>query len=784
MSATIDRIIATPTHIRYAGSNGFLVLNAKDENGKSITLTGNYDIQETSSEKAFLNHRFCFFGAPKQTPYGEQFAFNAYSIIHENTESEMFYFLTRIASGISKKNAEALMQGFGDNLVNVIENHPSALLNIKGIKKKKADNIVEAWASKKHLRELTGMLAPYGISNTSIKKIYDSFKEESVKKVMENPYILTQIKGFGFKKADEVALKLGFNPAGIPRIKAGILYCMYEKVQGAGDTFVERNLLYSFAREALECKEYPYLDLPIDDTINDLIAENKLHVEMYENTECLFLQNTFLKEQYILETFRLQKDRKASICTIEEAESYLAEFEKTHNITLSQEQREAVISAQSGDKIIAITGAAGTGKTSVSRAILGLFEKKYGRNNIVCCALSGVAAARVKKQSGYESSTIHTLLGYDIIKKGFARNEENPIPANVVLLDEASMVDLSIFHSLLKAIDFHKTHLILLGDSAQLHPIGCGEIFNDTLDFNLTKKIRLTKIFRQDESSALTTLASEVRIGRVPDYKGKEYKDFFFGKMEIPYYWQRVKGMSDTEKRAERDNIQEQILNYMRRCVERGKLRVEERFGTQPPKNYEELWERLSYTQIITPQKEGILGVKNLNKEAQKIFNPPDPKKPSFEAQDYTFAVGDKVIHLVNKNLTCIVNGEEDEKRVFNGQIGVITCIDNEEDEIIVEYPNEGFAAIYSIKHFMSSEITLAYAISIHKSQGSEFSVVFIPMTMNHAGMLNSKLIYTAMTRAKNQVIFMGETYAFEMGCKRKNELRRKTLIKIRQEQN
>lgn len=774
MSAT-ETITARPIQIKYTGDNGFLVLNAKDDKGENIVLVGNYDKEDMSSEKGFLNRRFSFFGNYQRSNYGEQFHFSGYSILYENKEDEMFYFLSRMVSGLSDENAKNLIEKFGKALPSVIEENPDLLLNVKGIKQRKAKNIVQAWKDKRHLFEITSILAPFGISNSTIQKIFQTFKEDSVTKIKENPYVLTRIKGFGFKRADEIALKMGYNPTSIHRVKAGILYCMQEKVQNVGNTFAEKHILFKELNEVLDSNIH--IGLPIEESFSELLQRNVLSVRVYEGVECVFLTSTYDKEQFIYQTLQAQKDRGVEICSAKEADDFLTKFEEKHSIKLSNEQREAVISAKNGSRVIAIAGAAGTGKTSVSKAILGMFEKKYSYDEIRCCALSGVAAARVRKQSGYESFTIHTLLGYDHISHSFIHNESNPLEASVILLDESSMVDVNIFYSLLKAIDFSRTHLIMLGDSAQLPPIGCGEIFNDILSFDITKKIVLTKIFRQSEENALTLIADEVRIGRVPQYQENKYKDFFFAKIDIPYFWYKKKSLSPDEYKAERDNIQGQIFEYMRKCIHRAKERVDERFKGIDMQDCNMLWDKLSYTQIIAPQKEGVLGVKNLNKLAQSIFNPKDDKV-SIQAQEYDFCVGDKVIHLINKDME-IVDGAESTRRVFNGQIGIIEFIDLDNDEIIVSYPNEQFKAIYCEKNFAKAEITLAYAISIHKSQGSEFSIVFIPMTMNNAGMLNSKLIYTAMTRAKQQAIFMGETYAFEMGCKRKNELSRKTLPKI-----
>jgi exodeoxyribonuclease V alpha subunit len=462
-------------------------------------------------------------------------------------------------------------------------------------------------------------------------------------------------------------------------------------------------------------------------------------------------------------------------------------FSINHGIIFGSKQRNAITMASLNKRIFSLTGYAGTGKTSASKAILRMYEDKYGFDSIVCCALSGIAANRVKKQSGYTSSTIATLLGFDHAKGGFLHNEGNKLKQSVVLLDESSMVDVKTFDALLRAIDFETSNLILLGDPAQLPPVGAGELFSDLLEFGVIYNITLDKIYRQSDGNVITTFAQDVRNGNVPELRF-EYEDFEFVDISVPGYW----SMKNTLKPKEIAEINEQnngkVIDYIVSQARNALPFINEA-------NKRDAWEGLTRFQVIVPMKNGLVGTKNLNVVLQDVLN---PKRDAIKdvlvilGSDREFRLRDKVIHLQNKKMTCVYADEFKaalasyrefstfETKVFNGQIGILFKGNIEEDEYYVYYPNEGYVAIYSKGDFAGNIIDLAYALTGHKTQGSEFFEVVLPIVNAHWMMLNNKLLYTQMTRAKERLLIVGEKYVFSKGCTRNSETVRNTITKMR----
>jgi exodeoxyribonuclease V alpha subunit len=445
------------------------------------------------------------------------------------------------------------------------------------------------------------------------------------------------------------------------------------------------------------------------------------------------------------------------------------------------------------------------------------YAQKFGKDAIVACALSGNASNRIKTVTGYQAFTIHSLLGWN--GKYFEYNEENKLPFKLIVLDEASMVDLFLFYSLFKAIDFTKTKLFIIGDNAQLPPVGLGEVFNDILQNYEVEKIILDKVFRQSEKQVINIFAQEIRKGKVPKGYKNKYEDFEFIVIEEKDYFKKIREFTDDEKQELRTNINqkiyeqinslldeynESILSFLQDAI------IEKTIYQDIIKLQEYSQRYISMLQIIAPQKKGITGTKELNKLAKSIINPDmSPFKNGIN-------VFDKVIHLENKNkyvvsledyfifkqgvnsvskedaeliLEKIIDGEEEIKemlntqftRVFNGQTGIVldTFIYEENKFLSVYYPLENYVTFYSDYEINQEILDLSYAFTIHKSQGSEYLNVIIPVSLSDSYMLNNKLLYTAVTRAKKKLYLIGETYAFSIGVKKKDETVRKTLLKL-----
>jgi len=442
----------------------------------------------------------------------------------------------------------------------------------------------------------------------------------------------------------------------------------------------------------------------------------------------------------------------------------------------------------------------------------------------IACALSGNASNRIKTVTGFESKTIHSLLGYR--GSGFYYNEENPLEYKLIVLDEASMVDIYMFYHLLKAIDFSKTKLFIIGDNAQLPPVGAGEVFSNMLEIDTIQKIVLDEVFRQSKDQVINQFAKEIRQGIVPKgYKDKSYEDFIFKKIEINNYYAVSKNLKEKEKKELRNEVNAKIRDYIKtlskaankKVLNYDRLEIMNAFNA---KNHEKFKEAalhyINAYQVISPQKKGILGTIELNQQIKQIINPSDK-----DTNPYHLDRLDKVIHLKNNNrqifsfeeymelrndialyLKSSKNSTEDKifylkdklniqteeqkehsTRVFNGQVGVIVdtaAIRSKEETysfITVYYPNEDYFTFYGDFEMKEKIIDLAYCFTIHKSQGSEYDYVVLPISLSNAFMFNNKLLYTAVTRAKEKLILVGETYAFQAGVKKKDKIKRKTLM-------
>ena len=400
--------------------------------------------------------------------------------------------------------------------------------------------------------------------------------------------------------------------------------------------------------------------------------------------------------------------------------------------------------------------------------MLGVLAKIFGRDEIVCMALSGMAASRVRKLSGFESGTIHSILKFKGNDAEYGPN--NPMPFRVVLLDESSMNNSWLFYKVLAALD-KGTILIMLGDPAQLPPIGSGDPFADIIANRLCPVAALTQIHRQEAGSVLVSNANVIRQGRVPEgYKAKGYKDFFFIDKSIPNWFQLRQSTTQSELDRLRDQNYQEIVDYIRRCCERLKPQLDN---------------IITDFQVLSPIRKGALGVDSLNNAIQEVMNPPEGQA-EMERFGVIFREGDKVVHTQNKNMPvcteamyfdCPEGADFDgDSRIFNGSVGIIARVDPEEETIDVHYPSIKSVVQYEFGQ-MKDIVELAYALTVHKSQGSEYATVIIPVSAAAFTMMTNKLMYTAITRAKERVMLVGQSYMFERACKNLDQTKRKTVI-------
>ena len=684
--------------------------------------------------------------------YGKTFQFDSIKV----NQNELFFFLNKIVKGFTKKTAAELIEHFGpEELVSILDNDIERLLEFKGIKEKRLKKIKESWKKFRSMREIGEFLSPYDVTPALLTTIASALKDvdEPCTKIKNNPYILTNIKGIGFKTADELALKMGIEPENENRIGSAMEYVLQNYCEAEGNSCVEKRVLFEQLDELLGFvnKESLYESILVMKVAKEEIqplSSNRLSPRrLYEAEK--FLYDEFQRRA------KLQGERLAK-----NFDAFLSES----SFKLGEEQRKAVETINDGAKILFLVGYAGTGKSTTSKTILELLNLRYTKEEIMTCALSGIAAQRIADTTGYESATIQSLL--------VKHEERDTLPYKVLLVDEASMINSALFARILAKVDKDAT-LIVVGDDAQLPPIGAGNVLSDVLSLELTPIVKLTKIYRQSEEQAITLIANDIRKGVVPEYR-KKYEDFHFIDVSIPNYYALKNSLSQKELQEVRErnhqNIIAEMLHLVVGSIEKARYRL----------NNKQIKEYLNYFQVITPMKGGTLGVNNLNKILQEYFNP-NPKK-CIKRGEREFRLMDKVVHVKNENMTSwsaeeFKNGEESsQRRVFNGMSGLLFKIESDEELAYVYYPNEDMVVVYDFDE-VRNLLELSYALTIHKVQGMEYDIVVMPMSFSHYIMLNTKLIYTAITRSKHRCYVIGESAAFESGCRRFDTTKRDTVL-------
>ena len=689
--------------------------------------------------------------------YGVQFEFDTLEL----KEAEIFFFLTKIVKGVGKKFAHDLLEKYTEEeLVEILNERPQDLLDFKGIKEKKLQMIVTSWQKFKHLRELGSFLAKFGVTSNLITKIYSSLGEidDLIGKIKTNPYILINIKGIGFKRADEIAKSLGIDPRSEFRIMACLNYTLREFCDNNGNSSIDKFHLYKLLDDSLR---FHNEELLYEQVISKMLVDEDLFVTS-ENRYALSI--LYYAEKRILDFFQRRKDEKNRkiIATFDE---YLVKKQETLGFQLSPEQKKAVELINNGDKTLFLIGYAGTGKSTSSRAILELLEETMSYDDIMTIALSGIASQRIADTTGYNSSTIQSLL--------MKHKEKDFFPYKAILLDEASMVNSVTFYQIVSKID-DDTIFIIVGDDGQLPAIGAGNVLADAIKYELAPICKLTKIYRQSENQAIAVIANDIRKGEIPAYK-EEYEDFKFVDVSISNYYSQKNSVSSNDFADLRGENSEYILNNI--------LNIS---SSYIEKYYEYIKKKkiskaLTLFQVITPMKAGTLGVDNLNIQLQKLFN--HTKGKAFASKIYEYKLTDKVIHIKNENMkaqtmSMYKSSSTDflERRVYNGQLGLIIKLDFDEEKCIVLYPNDDMVVFYDFDNVYAL-LSLAYCLTIHKTQGMEYENALIPMSFSHYIMHNTKLLYTAITRAKKMCFIVGEEEAFKSACKKLEITIRESVI-------
>ena len=746
-------------------SNGYVVMRGKGgAKADRIDMTAVGCLSDVMSNADIAGNEYELQGDWKSdAKYGRQFSFDQGRMVG----NELLYFLTKVVKGLGDTLARDLIAHYGENrLIEILENEPNLLLQFKGIKEKKLTKINESWKKQKSLRELSDYLVPAGVTANLLVRVYNHFGVDAVRQIKENPYRLTEVRGVGFKTADIAARKLDIAFDSPFRIRAAILYVLQAMADDKGHTYIPHELLYSGLREILNSDGMEVSDNDMSSALDHLASLG----DLFSDDGGVSMAAYRYMEKWLLSFFESRSSGVNNpIVAPDKAQEYIDRLQDTLGFTFSQEQEEIILRISAGrSRVYALLGYAGTGKSTISRSILDfLVEYHCRREDIVCCAFTGMASARIRKLTGYPSYTIHTLLKY----KGddqFVYNHVNRLPYRVILLDEASMVNLPLFYRLAQAVA-NDAILIMVGDPAQLPPIGAGNVFCDITAKDYFPETTLTSIFRQSSDSVLVHFANIIRRGIMPGgYAVGDYLDFSFQIQDIPSYFKLMKELPEAEFTQIKNRNNEKIKNKI--------LEVASMMVAHLP---HPSWD----FQVLTPVRKGPLGTEALNPALQKILNPKGQNP--VEAYGITLREGDKVVHLRNKDMdtTTYVSRSfstdrdafDNKQRVFNGSVGLVLRIDTENDEFFVLYPNQ-ILVRYEFDHIRDL-IDLAFCLTVHKSQGSQYKYVAIPMSTSHYMMLNNKWFYTALTRAEKKVFLIGQEYAFRRACTNKDTARRLTLM-------
>lgn len=651
--------------------------------------------------------------------YGRQFAIESY---HVEAPADVVgikkYLGSGLIKGIGPKYASRIVEKFDADTLNIIDQHPERLLEVEGLGKKRMELIKTCWSEQKSIREVMIFLQSHGVSPTYAQKVYKTYGDQSIKRVQANPYQLARdIYGIGFKKADDIAQKLGMAKNAPERIDAGIEYVLTECSE-------EGHVCFPYA-ELLKTAETMLENAPdiIEQRLAVLVNEKRIEIgEML--CQGLLERYVWLRKLFMAEVgiCRHAARLRHSNCRLRDVdtERALVWVQTQLGITLAENQQQAVIQALK-EKIQIITGGPGTGKSTITKAILAITEKLS--THIILAAPTGRAAKRMTEITGKKASTIHSLLEFDFKNGQFKRGPDNPLECDLIIVDEASMIDTQLMHSLLKAIPNH-ARVIFVGDINQLPSVGPGNVLKDMIASRTIPVTALNEIFRQAAGSRIITNAHRINSGTFPDIRNESDSDFFFIDVETP----------------------EEVLRDIIALV-----------GQRLPKKYR--LDPFNDIQVLAPMRRGVIGTENLNLVLQEQLNPKGGD-PLFWGGK-RFVPGDKVMQIRN-------NYQRD---VYNGDIGRIASIDPIEQEMVVTIDDR--PVVYEFSDL--DELVLAYAVSVHKYQGSECPCVVIPVHTTHFKLLHRNLLYTGVTRGKRLVVLVGTKKAIALAVQNDEVKRRHT---------
>ena len=642
--------------------------------------------------------------------YGRQIKVSAYENVRPKTRSGVEKFLASgLVKGVREATAKQIVDYFGAKALDVLESEPERLTEVPGIGRKKAAMIAQSFAEQNGLRGALVFLQEYGLSAALAMKVYRAYGDMTERVLKENPYRLAdEIPGVGFRTADDIAMRLGFGRQSQFRIRSGIRYALAEAAEGMGHMYLPRDVLADQACRMLSAE--PEL---VDRELRALLMEDQLIAEKVNGDDAVYLPRCHRAEQESARALlRLKRSVRPSGLDEAALMHQIAEYEAGQGVELCQAQRQAVLAA-AAEGMCVITGGPGTGKTTSINLIIRVLE---GLGDVELCAPTGRAAKRMSEATGRPARTLHRLLEYSGEGLGFQRDGDNPLDADAVIVDEMSMVDIFLLRALLRALR-PGTRLIMVGDADQLPSVGAGNVLRDLIASEAVRVVRLTEIFRQAGESQIVVNAHRINRGEYPVIRARQ-TDFFLERKDTPAL------ASDS-------------------VVALVKTRLPKYMG----------FDALRDIQVMAPMKRGDIGVHRLNALLQEALNPERHGVPQLVRGQTVFRRGDKVMQVRNNYDLAWRRDDEDGSGVFNGDIGYIVAVDPRERALTVEF-DDGRLADYD--ESLLEELEHAYCMSVHKSQGSEFDTVVLPLISGPPMLMTRNLLYTAVTRAKRLVVIVG----------------------------
>ncbi len=687
--------------------------------------------------------------------YGRQLHVASYvQRLPASTEGMTRYLSSGLIKGIGPKKAKLIVDHFGEQTLAIIEQQPERLNEVKGVSAKDREQIIKAWAEQSEIKELHLFLQSHEVSINVATRVYKQYGKDSIKVIRENPYQLAQeVHGIGFRTADEIAVKLGLPYDSVPRLATGLIYVLAQAANEEGHCFLfENDLMYSASDilkaplEALPAAieqlrngrevfvespaQLPLITTPLEQASqahsrpsdDNLLPVNWSQFEEQEPQSRIYYGPFWHAENGCARLLRQLMRAPGNLppTSQQQWDTVFALLKQNRNMHLTDKQREAVQMAY-GKKVSILTGGPGTGKSTSIRALLMLLRKR--KVDVALAAPTGRAAKRLAEATGagvfgIEAKTLHRLLEYAPHDNSYQRNEANPLPYKFVIVDEFSMVDILLFYNLLKALP-GEAHLLLVGDADQLPSVGPGNVLRDLLRSEVVPTVLLTELFRQAQQSKIIVNAHRINAGQMPNTKVEAASDFFFIAEEDPMRAQQL------------------VLDLVQR-------RLPARYRFNP----------MTDIQVLAPMYKGPVGVTSLNEELQARLNP--NAFAQIEWGGRILRVGDKVMQIRNNY----------DKGVFNGDVGRICSINKEDSTLKVEFVEEAGPLFVKYEFHELDELTLAYAVTIHKSQGSEYPAIIVPLVIQHRMLLQRNLLYTAITRAKRFCVLVGQPYALEMAVR------------------